>query len=78
MASSTNAVAGSSTMSATAWSASQGWAGTDSRPVSTSPPVAGRSTTAPSRGCPSSPSPAGAEAAGAGPGSGQYQSRWNA
>ncbi len=50
--SSTNPAPGKSTIPATAWSASHGWAAVDIRPVSTTPPESGRSTTAPSNPCP--------------------------
>jgi hypothetical protein len=46
-----------------AWSASQGWSFTDSRPVNTTPAVPASSTTAPSRGWPSAPRPADARSA---------------
>ena len=51
IASSTNAVPGTRTVPATAWSASHGCVRVDSRPVNTMPPVSGSSTAAPSSGC---------------------------
>lgn len=56
-ASSTKPAPGNSTVPATAWSPSHGWAAVDSRPVNTTPPESGRSTTAPSNACSASVRP---------------------
>ncbi|CFE67736.1 Uncharacterised protein [Mycobacterium tuberculosis] len=48
---------GNSTTSETAWSANHGCTLGDNRPVNTTPPEAGRSTTAPSNGCSLAPNP---------------------
>src|SRR5580692_4887115 len=68
IARSSSAVPGTTMTPPTAWSASQGWACTLTRPVSTCPVPAASWTAAPSSGCPAAarPSAAGSPAAGRG------------
>ncbi len=76
--SSTKAVPGSRTVPATVWSASQGWARVESRPVSRTRSSSATRTTAPSKGCPVPMSPAPVTSPVLSAGLSQYRSRVNA
>ncbi len=78
MASSTNAVPGSSTVPEAAWSASHACVCRASRPVSTIPPDSASTTAAPSSGCPAADSPAAVTSSPPAEASSQKRRRWNA